>query len=40
MGLDLKSLIMGALGGRMAADPQPPVIVVPQTTTTENIEQI
>ena len=29
MGIDLKSLIAGALGGKLAADSQPPVIVVP-----------
>ena len=30
MGIDLKSLLMGALGGKLAADSQPPVVVVPQ----------
>ena len=30
MGIDLKSLLMGALGGKLAADNQPPVVVVPQ----------
>ena len=29
MGIDIKSLIMGALGGKMAADSSSPVIVVP-----------
>ena len=31
MGIDLRSLIAGALGGKLAADSQPSVIVVPQT---------
>ena len=38
MGIDIKSLILGALGGKLAADEQPaPVIVVPpaQTPTDE-----
>ena len=30
MGIDLKSLLMGALGGKLAAGNQPPVVVVPQ----------
>ena len=30
MGIDLKSLLMGALGGKLAADNQPAVVVVPQ----------
>ena len=30
MGIDLKSLIMGALGGKLAADAATPVVVVPQ----------
>jgi len=30
MGIDLKSLLMGALGGKLAADSQPPVVIVPQ----------
>ena len=30
MGIDIKSLIMGALGGKLAADPAP-VVVVPPT---------
>ena len=30
MGIDLKSLLMGALGGKLASDSQPPVVVVPQ----------
>ena len=30
MGIDLKSLLMGALGGKLAADNHPPVVVVPQ----------
>ena len=33
MGIDLKSLILGALGGKLTADGQPPVVVVPQTQT-------
>ena len=28
MGIDIKSLLMGALGGRMAADTNNPVVVV------------
>lgn len=28
MGVDIKSFIMGALGGKMSADPVPPVVVV------------
>ncbi|MBP3399785.1 MAG: flotillin family protein, partial [Erysipelotrichaceae bacterium] len=39
MGIDIKSLILGALGGKMAADTSAPVVVVPQTaqiTETEN----
>ncbi len=31
MGLDIKSLIMGALGGKLAADPAAPVVVVQPT---------
>ena len=34
MGIDLKSLIMGALGGKLAADNQPPVVIVPQAQNT------
>ena len=30
MGIDLKSLLMGALGGKLASDNQPPVVIVPQ----------
>ena len=30
MGIDLKSLLMGALGGKLVADNQPAVVVVPQ----------
>ena len=30
MGIDLKSLLMGALGGRLVTDQTPAVIVVPQ----------
>ena len=30
MGIDIKSLIMGALGAKIAVDPQPPVVVIPQ----------
>ena len=30
MGIDVKSLIMGALGGKLAADSNPPVVVVQQ----------
>lgn len=29
MGIDIKSLIMGALGGKLAADASAPVVVVP-----------
>ncbi|MBP3399997.1 MAG: flotillin family protein [Erysipelotrichaceae bacterium] len=39
MGIDIKSLILGALGGKMSADTSAPVVVVPQTaqiTETEN----
>ena len=32
MGIDIKSLIMGALGGKMAADSTPSVVVVPAQT--------
>ena len=32
MGIDLKSLLMGALGGKLAADQAPAVVVVPQET--------
>ena len=38
MGIDLKSLLMGALGGRLAADGQAPVVVVPQTQVPESAE--
>jgi flotillin len=31
MGIDIKSLILGALGGKMAADNNPPVVVVNPT---------
>ena len=31
MGLDIKSLLAGALGGKLAGDHQPQVIVVPQS---------
>ena len=37
MGIDIKSLIMGALGGRLAADSQAPVVVVPQMPTTPEV---
>ena len=30
MGIDLKSLIMGALGGKLLSSEQPPVVVLPQ----------
>ena len=30
MGIDLKSLLMGALGGKLVSDNQPPVVIVPQ----------
>ncbi|MBR4308122.1 MAG: hypothetical protein IKT58_00860 [Oscillospiraceae bacterium] len=37
MGIDIKSLIMGALGGKMASDNTPPVVVVrPTAPTTED----
>ena len=31
MGIDLKSLLMGALGGKLASDQAPQVVIVPQT---------
>ena len=34
--IDIKSLIMGALGGKMAADAQPPVVVVPPQAQSSN----
>ena len=36
MGIDLKSLLMGALGGKLAADSQNPVVVVPTSATPDN----
>jgi len=36
MGIDLKSLIMGALGGKLMGENQPPVIVVPQQNSGES----
>ena len=40
MGIDIKSLIMGALGGKMAADSNPPVVVVqPVSGTGEENEE-
>ena len=37
MGIDIKSLIMGALGGKLASDSTPPVVVVqPTEAPTEN----
>ncbi|MBQ3089262.1 MAG: hypothetical protein IJD21_01740, partial [Oscillospiraceae bacterium] len=42
MGIDIKSLIMGALGGKLAADSSAPVVVVPpqvQPTKDTPIEQ-
>ena len=30
MGIDLKSLLMGALGGKLASDQAPQVVIVPQ----------
>ena len=36
MGIDLKSLLMGALGGKLAADSQNPVVVVPAPATPDN----
>ena len=36
MGLDIKSLLAGALGGKLASDNSPQVIVVPQQTPTAN----
>ena len=35
MGIDIKSLIMGALGGKLAADPAPVVVVQPQQEAVE-----
>ena len=32
MGIDLKSLLMGALGGKLASDKSAPVVVVSQPT--------
>jgi len=36
MGLDIKSLLAGALGGKLASDNSPQVIVVPQQTPSAN----
>ena len=36
MGIDLKSLLMGALGGKLAADNQPQVVIVPQVQNAAN----
>ena len=33
MGIDLKSQLMGVLGGKLAADNQPPAVVVPQVSS-------
>ena len=38
MGLDIKSLLAGALGGRLASDNSPQVIVVPQTPAANGAE--
>ena len=37
MGIDLKSLLMGALGGKLAADQTPAVVVVPHAQSDNNI---
>ncbi len=39
MGLDIKSLLMGALGGKLAADSAAPVVVVPQCSKEETVVQ-
>ena len=39
MGIDIKSLIMGALGGRMAADNNAPVVVVQPTKETPTVQE-
>ena len=39
MGIDIKSLIMGALGGRMAADNNAPVVVVQPTKETPTAQE-
>jgi len=36
MGIDIKSLLAGALGGKLASDNSPQVIVVPQQTPSAN----
>lgn len=36
MGIDLKSLLMGALGGKLASEKNPTVVVVPQTQTDDD----
>ena len=38
MGIDLKSLLMGALGGKLAADQTPAVVVVPQAQSDNDNE--
>ena len=40
MGIDLKSLLMGALGGKLAADNPPAVVVVPQAQNTADAPDI
>jgi hypothetical protein len=37
MGIDLKSLLMGALGGKLVSDSQPSVVVVPQSQNTDTV---
>ena len=39
MGIDLKSLLMGALGGKLAADQTPAVVVVPQAQSDNDDEE-
>lgn len=36
MGIDLKSLLVGALGGKLASEKNPTVVVVPQTQTDDD----
>lgn len=38
MGIDIKSLIMGALGGKMVADNNSPVVVVQPAKEENDIE--
>ena len=39
MGIDIKSLIMGALGGKMAADSNAPVVVVQPANATDEVKE-